>query len=98
MLAPPSAAWPVCSSWRDIGVLRARVLVYSDSMPTVVVYLKWPFPGECCICIGFDLNMLHSFQVLIFNEWRDIGVLVYSDSMPTVVVYLKWPFPGERCI
>ena len=33
------AVWYVlCSSWRDIGVLRARVLVYSDSMPTVVVF------------------------------------------------------------
>ena len=34
-----------------------------------------------------DSNMLHSIQLLIFNEWRDIGVLVYSDSMPTVMVY-----------
>ena len=59
------AVWYVlCSSWRDIGVLRARVLVYSDSMPTVVVYLKRPFPGEHCVCIGFQ-----SFDFIIFLIW-----------------------------
>ena len=49
------AVWYVlCSSWRDIGVLRARVLVYSDSMPTVVVYLKSSFTEERGVCIGFQ--------------------------------------------
>ena len=63
------AVWYVlCSSWRDIGVLRARVLVYSDSMPTVVVYLKSSFTEERGVCIGFQ--SMTSIQYSIWLLWE----------------------------